>query len=106
MMKDWICSQCGEWHSDHASAHKEMSETPMTEARIEEIVGDDPPWSESMNKHTKRRKRHRANAVIKFGKKAVRRHARISGRTGQIQSKRTPSSCAAYFVMLNEVDHP
>lgn len=20
MAKDWICSQCGEWHSDHPSA--------------------------------------------------------------------------------------
>jgi len=39
--------------------------------------------------HTKRRKRHRANAILKFGKAAVRKHMRKSGRTGGIWSKRT-----------------
>lgn len=52
---------------------------------------DDGPREESMNKHTKRRKRRRANAKLR-NKKAVRAHMRKTGRTGQVQSKRTPSS--------------
>lgn len=45
-----------------------------------------------MNKHTKRRKRRRANAVVKNGKSAVRKHMRKTGRTGGIHEKRTKSS--------------
>lgn len=53
---------------------------------------DDDPREESMNKHTKRRKRRRANAVVRNGKSAVRKHTKKTGRTGDIHSKRTPSS--------------
>ena len=49
-----------------------------------------------MNRHTKRRKRRRANAVVRFGKAAVRPHRRLGGRTGQIRSKRTPGKTARY----------
>jgi hypothetical protein len=52
---------------------------------------DDEPSEERMNKHTKRRKRRRANAIVRVGKKAVRRHARKGGRTGHIQTRRTPA---------------
>lgn len=51
---------------------------------------DDPPREERMNKHTKRRKRRRANSIVKNGSKSVRKHTKLGGRTGQVQSKRTP----------------
>src|ERR1043166_4558125 len=44
---------------------------------------DDDPGEERMNKHTKRRKRRRANSILRFGKSSVRAHRRQSGRTGQ-----------------------
>lgn len=53
---------------------------------------DDDPREESMNKHTKRRKRRRANAKLRNGAKAVRAHRKIGGRTGQVQAKRVPSN--------------
>jgi hypothetical protein len=28
MMKDWICSQCGEWRSDHPSSILPRTESP------------------------------------------------------------------------------
>lgn len=43
----------------------------------------------SVNTNTKRRKRHRANAKLKHGAAAVRKHMRKSGRTGGIWKKRT-----------------
>jgi hypothetical protein len=49
-----------------------------------------------MNKHTARRKRHRAKAKLKFGSKAIRAHRRKGGRTGQVQSKRTPAKRFRY----------
>lgn len=52
---------------------------------------DDDPREERMNKHTKRRKRRRANSVVKNGKASVRAHRRLGGRTGQVQAKRTPA---------------
>lgn len=44
-----------------------------------------------------RRRRHRANAKVRVigkgpGKRPVRGHRRIGGRTGSIKSKQTPSS--------------
>lgn len=45
-----------------------------------------------MNKHTKRRKRRRENAKVRHGSAAVRTHAKKTGRTGAIRSKRTPGS--------------
>lgn len=56
---------------------------------------DDDPREESMNKHTKRRKRRRANAKLK-NKKAVRAHTRKTGRTGGIQARRMPGKRAPY----------
>lgn len=44
-----------------------------------------------MNKHTARRKRHRANSKLRH-KGAVRKHRRKAGRTGSVNAKRTPSS--------------
>lgn len=55
-------------------------------------IEDDDPREESMNKHTKRRKRRRANAVVRNGKAAVRKHMKKTGRTGGVHEKRTPSS--------------
>ena len=49
---------------------------------------DDPPREEPMKAYTKRRKRRRANSVVKHGKASVRAHRRLGGRTGQINSKR------------------
>lgn len=49
---------------------------------------DDEPQEERVNKHTKRRKRRRANSVIRFGKSSVRAHKRKTGRTGGIQGKK------------------
>ena len=40
---------------------------------------------------TKRRKRRRAKAKLKHGSTAVRKHAKLGGRTGMIQAKRTPA---------------
>ena len=54
------------------------------------IEEDDHPSEERMNKHTKRRKRRRANSVVRNGKASVRAHRRLGGRTGQVQEKRTP----------------
>jgi hypothetical protein len=45
-----------------------------------------------MNNNTKRRQRRQANAVWRNGKTAIRKHTKVAGRTGGIQSKRTPSS--------------
>lgn len=42
-------------------------------------------------KKSDRKHRHRANNQLK-NPKSVRRHTRISGRTGAIKSKQTPSS--------------
>lgn len=55
------------------------------------IEEDDHPSEERMNKHTKRRKRRRANSVVRNGKASVRAHRRLGGRTGQVQAKRTPA---------------
>jgi hypothetical protein len=49
-----------------------------------------------MNKHTKRRKRRRANAIVRDGKNAVRAHRRKGGRTGHIMSKRTAAKRQPY----------
>jgi hypothetical protein len=49
-----------------------------------------------MTPATKRRKRRRLKAILKMGKKAVRKHKRLSGRTGAIMSKRTPKRIAGY----------
>lgn len=49
-----------------------------------------------MNKHTARRKRRRAKLLMTKGKKAVRRHKRIGGRTGSIFEKRTKAKRAGY----------
>ncbi len=49
---------------------------------------DDEPSEERVNKHTKRRKRRRANSIVRFGKASVRAHRRKTGRTGQIMEKR------------------
>lgn len=57
---------------------------------------DDEPREEAMNKHTKRRKRRRANSVVRHGKSAVRRHQRKTGRTGGIQSKKNHPKRATY----------
>jgi|HubBroStandDraft_3_1064219.scaffolds.fasta_scaffold83973_2 hypothetical protein len=51
-------------------------------------IEDDPPANERMNKYTKRRKRHRANSIVKRGKASVRAHRRKTGRTGSIMEKR------------------
>lgn len=37
-----------------------------------------------------RRHRRTQRQVLKFGKNAKRRHRKVAGRTGAIQSKRTP----------------
>lgn len=55
------------------------------------IEEDDHPSEERVNKHTKRRKRRRANSVVRCGKASVRAHKRQSGRTGSVQEKRTPA---------------
>lgn len=34
-MDDWICSQCGEWHSDHPSAQKTMPDISTLTEMIE-----------------------------------------------------------------------
>lgn len=60
------------------------------------IEEDDHPSEERMNKHTKRRKRRRANSVIRFGKSSVRAHSRKTGRTGGIQSKKNHPKRAPY----------
>ena len=57
---------------------------------------DDDPSVEMMNKHTKRRKRRRANAVVRHGKSAVRAHQQKGGRTGMVQAKRTPGKRVEY----------
>jgi hypothetical protein len=57
---------------------------------------DDEPSEERMDKHTKRRKRRRANSVIRFGKNSVRAHKRKTGRTGGIQSKKNHPKRATY----------
>lgn len=63
---------------------------------------DDEPREERMNTHTKRRKRRRANSVIRFGKSSVRRHARKSGRTGGIQDKKNhPERATCWKVRPN-----
>lgn len=58
---------------------------------------DDEPREEAMNKHTKRRKRRRANSVVRHGKASVRAHRRKTGRTGGIQSKKNHPKRAAYI---------
>ncbi len=47
-----------------------------------------------MNAQTRhvRRKRRQMKQVIKHGRKAKRRHARIAGRTGSIHEKQTRST--------------
>ena len=63
------------------------------------LEDDDDPREETMNVHTKRRKRRRSNAVVRDGKTAVRKHQRKTGRTGMIQCKRTPSKRGHYHKM-------
>lgn len=53
-------------------------------------------WSQSMNKHTAKRKRRRAKQRLTGGIGAVRRHARQSGRTGDIQAKRNHGNAPQY----------
>jgi len=38
MMKDWICSQCGEWHSDHPSGRAEKAAEAGREKAMQEIA--------------------------------------------------------------------
>jgi len=54
-------------------------------------IEDDEPREERMNKRTKSRKRRRANSIVKNGKASVRKHTKIGGRTGHIQTRRTPA---------------
>lgn len=49
-----------------------------------------------MDKHTKRRKRRRANSIVRFGKASVRAHKRKTGRTGSIQGKKNHPKRALY----------
>lgn len=49
-----------------------------------------------MNTATKRRKRRRAKLLLRFGKSAVRKHMRKTGRTGQIVEKRTHGKSTGY----------
>lgn len=62
-------------------------------------MDDDDPREESMNKYTKRRKRRRANAIVKWGTAAVRAHCKLGGRTGGVQSKRTPGKAPHHIVV-------
>lgn len=48
--------------------------------------------------HIKRRKRRRANAVVKWGESAVRAHRKFGGRTGSLRAKRTPVKEYTYKV--------
>ncbi len=57
---------------------------------------DDDPSEERMDKHTKRRKRRRANSIVRFGKNSVRAHRRKTGRTGGIQAKKNHPKRALY----------
>lgn len=50
------------------------------------------------NKRHKRKSRHRAKAVLKYGKSAVRPHMRLAGRTGSVHAKRTPRSRCADII--------
>ena len=58
---------------------------------------DDDPMEERMNKLTKRRKRRRANSIVRFGKSSVRKHQRKTGRTGGIQDKKNHPKRATYY---------
>jgi len=33
-MRDWICSQCGEWHSDHPSGKEEAKREAEKQMRL------------------------------------------------------------------------
>ena len=49
-----------------------------------------------MTPHTAKRKRRRAKQRLKCGSGSVRSHAKIGGRTGMIQSKKTPGKSVHY----------
>jgi hypothetical protein len=49
-----------------------------------------------MNRYTKRRKRHRANSIVKNGKSSVRAHRRKTGRTGHIMAKKNHKKRVVY----------
>lgn len=56
-----------------------------------------------MNIHTKRRKRRRANAKMRYGSKAVAAHKLKTGRTGLVWSKRTKSKARHYSTHYDNV---
>ena len=37
-MRDWICSQCGEWHSDHPSIQREQDYKRARLAKVREMI--------------------------------------------------------------------
>ncbi len=51
-----------------------------------------------MTPATAKRKRRRARALLKHGKAAVRRHKRLSGRTGGVHAKQTKGGAHHYAV--------